>query len=125
MQILTILMTVIHVIVCFVIIGVVLLQSGKGQDIAAAFGGQGSQATFGPRGAATLLGKATTWCAVIFMITSITLSIVASRHVGGGGASGSVLSGEKTAPAQKAPAQQQPAAPATPANPAPAAPATK
>ncbi len=124
MQILTILMTVIHVIVCFVIIGVVLLQSGKGQDIAAAFGGQGSQATFGPRGAATLLGKATTWCAVIFMITSITLSIVASRHVGGGGTT-SVLSGEKTAPAQKAPAQQQPTNPAAPGSPAPAAPATK
>ncbi len=122
MQIFTILMTVVHVIVCFVIIGVVLLQSGKGQDIAAAFGGQGSQATFGPRGAATLLGKATTWCAVIFMITSITLSIIASRHVGGG--SGSVLSGEKSAPAQKAPAQQ-PAVPAAPASPVPAAPATK
>ncbi len=121
MQILTILMTVIHVIVCFVIIGVVLLQSGKGQDIAAAFGGQGSQATFGPRGAATLLGKATTWCAVIFMITSITLSIIASRHVAG---TGSVLSGEKAAPVQKAPAQQ-PVSPAAPGSPAPATPATK
>lgn len=101
MGILATLVLVIHVIVCFVIIGVVLLQSGKGQDIAAAFGGQGSQSAFGPRGAATLLGKATTWCAIIFMLTSMTLSIVASRHVGG---TGSVLSGEKPAPAQKAPA---------------------
>lgn len=115
------LVTAIHVIVCLFIIIVVLLQSGKGQDIAAAFGGQGSQATFGPRGAATLLGKATTWSAVIFMLTSITLSIVASRHVGG---TGSVLSGEKAAPVQKAPAQQ-PANPAAPGSPAPATPATK
>ena len=95
------LITAVHIIVCFVIIGVVLLQSGKGQDIAAAFGGQGSQSAFGPRGAATLLGKATTWCAVIFMLTSITLSILATRH---GASSGSVLSGEKPAPTQKAPA---------------------
>ncbi len=122
MQILTIVMTVIHVVVSFVIIGVVLLQSGKGQDIAAAFGGQGSQATFGPRGAATLLGKATTWCAVIFMITSITLSIAASRHVAGGG---SVLSGTKSVPTQNAPAQQQPSNPAAPGSPAPQTPATK
>ena len=56
-------------------------QSGKG-DIAAAFGGQGSQTAFGPRGAATVLTKTTTWCAVIFMLTSITLSIVASRKRG-------------------------------------------
>jgi preprotein translocase subunit SecG len=103
MGILATLVLVIHVIVCFVIIGVVLLQSGKGQDIAAAFGGQGSQSAFGPRGAATLLGKLTTWCAVVFMLTSITLSIVASRHVPG---NGSVLSGEKSAPAQQAPAKK-------------------
>lgn len=111
--------TAIHVIVCLFIIIVVLLQSGKGQDIAAAFGGQGSQATFGPRGAATLLGKATTWSAVIFMLTSITLSILASRM---SPQSNSVLSGTKSAPTQKAPAQQQPT---TPAAPAPTAPATK
>jgi preprotein translocase subunit SecG len=95
------LITAIHVVVCFVIIGVVLLQGGKGQDIAAAFGGQGSQAAFGPRGAATLLGKATTWCAIIFMLTSITLSIIASKHVAG---FSSVLGTEKSAPAQQAPA---------------------
>ncbi len=102
-----ILITAIHVIVCFVIIGVVLLQSGKGQDLAAAFGGQGSQSAFGPRGAATLLGKLTTWCAIIFMLTSITLSIMTTRRAA---SSGSVLSGEKPAPTQKAPAT-----PATPA----------
>src|SRR5512146_2491420 len=117
-----ILITIIHIIVSLFLIGVVLLQSGQSGDIAAAFGGMGSQTAFGPRGAATLLGKATTWCAVIFMITSITLSIIASRHVAG---TGSVLSGTKSAPTQKAPAQQQPTTPAAPASPAPAAPTTK
>ena len=57
------LVTLIHIFVCFFLIIVVLLQSGKSGDIAAAFGGQGSQTAFGPRGAATVLTKATTWCA--------------------------------------------------------------
>ena len=74
-----ILITTVHVIVCFFLIIVVLLQSGKSGDIAAAFGGMGSQTAFGPRGAATALSKATTWSTVIFMITSITLSVMASR----------------------------------------------
>ncbi len=113
--------TVLHVIVCFFIIIVVLLQSGKAGDIAAAFGGMGSQTAFGPRGAASLLEKATTWSAVIFMVTSITLSIYASRHTGGA----SVLQGVKPSSTQQ---QQRPVAPpATPAQPAPTnpAPATK
>src|SRR5712672_2362116 len=74
------LVTTIHILVCFFIIIVVLLQSGKSGDISAAFGGQGSQTAFGPRGAASALSKATTWSAVAFMVTSITLSIYASRH---------------------------------------------
>jgi preprotein translocase subunit SecG len=115
------LITIIHVIVCFFIIIVVLLQSGKGQDIAAAFGGMGSQTAFGPRGAATLLGKATTWSAVIFMVTSITLSIVAARRT----TSNSVLHGVKPAATQQAPVTQKPTAPpATPSTPAPTNPAT-
>ena len=69
----TILITVIHVIVCIFLIAVVLLQSGKSADIAAAFGGMGSQTAFGTRTAATVLSKATTWAAIIFMLTSITL----------------------------------------------------
>src|SRR3974377_841118 len=77
---LTVLITLIHVIVCLFLIIVVLLQSGKSGDLAAAFGGQGSQTAFGPRGAATALSRATTWSAIIFMITSITLSIYASRR---------------------------------------------
>ena len=69
------LITVVHIIVCFFLIIVVLLQSGKSGDIAAAFGGMGSQTAFGPRGAATALSRATTWSAIMFMVTSITLSI--------------------------------------------------
>ena len=109
------LFTSIHVIVCFFIIIVVLLQSGKAGDIAAAFGGMGSQTAFGPRGAASLLERATTWSAIMFMLTSITLSIFASRRTSVGG---SVLSGIRSVPTQKAPAPTPP-----PANP-PAAPAT-
>ena len=93
------LITIVHIIVCFFLIGVVLLQSGKSGDIAAAFGGQGSQTAFGPRGAATVLTKATTWSAIIFIVTSITLSILTARTRGH---SKSVLSD------QPAPTQSQP-----------------
>jgi preprotein translocase subunit SecG len=92
-----ILVTIIHVVVCLFLIAVVLLQSGKSGDVAAAFGGQGSQTAFGPRGAATALSKATTISAVLFMVTSITLSIYASRKTS---ASGSVLQGIQSAPAK-------------------------
>ena len=97
----------IHIIVCFFIIIVVLLQSGKSGDISAAFGGQGSQTAFGPRGAASALSKATTWSAVAFMITSITLSVYATRR----GGTASVLQGIKSQPvkSQPAPAQTPPA----------------
>jgi preprotein translocase subunit SecG len=100
--------TIVHVIVCLFLIIVVLLQSGKSADIAAAFGGMGSQTAFGPRGAATVLSKATTWAAVIFMITSITLSIFASRRP-----SSSVLQNVRTPPAKSAP-QKAPANAPTP-----------
>lgn len=103
-----ILVTIVHVIVCFFLIIVVLLQSGKAGDISAAFGGQGSQAAFGPRGAATALSKATTISAVLFMLTSITLSIYATKR----GGPGSVLQGVKSAPVKTQPAAPKPAAPA-------------
>jgi preprotein translocase subunit SecG len=74
--------TTIHVIVCLFLIGVVLLQQGKSADLAGAFGGQGSQTAFGPRGAANLLTKLTTWSAVIFMLTSISLFVLIGRHAG-------------------------------------------
>ncbi|MGA2645526.1 MAG: preprotein translocase subunit SecG [Candidatus Sulfotelmatobacter sp.] len=100
-----ILVTIIHVIVCLFLIIVVLLQSGKAGDISAAFGGQGSQAAFGPRGAATALSKATTISAVLFMLTSITLSVNAIKHAG----PRSVLQGERSAPAKTQPASPAPA----------------
>lgn len=98
------LVTAVHIIVCFFIIIVVLLQSGTSGDISAAFGGQGSQTAFGPRGAASALSKVTTWSAVAFMLTSITLSVYASRHT----SAGSVLQGVKTPPAKTAPATPAP-----------------
>lgn len=100
----------IHVVVCFFLIIVVLLQSGKAADLAGAFGGMGSQTAFGPRGAATVLSKATTVAAVAFMLTSITLSILATRR---GGTGSSVLDKEKTS-------TKAPAVPAKTTAPAPA-----
>ena len=73
---------IIHVIVCLFLIIVFLLQSGKAADLAGAFGGMGSQTAFGPRGSATLLSKATTISAIVFMLTSMSLSIVATRNAG-------------------------------------------
>jgi preprotein translocase subunit SecG len=100
------LITAIHIIVCLFLIIVVMVQSGQSGDIAAAFGGMGSQTAFGTRTAATMMTKATTWAAVIFMITSITLSVFAARH---SRSSGSVLEGTKSAPVKSAPAQKTPA----------------
>ena len=77
---LEIFLTVIHVFVCLFLIVVVLLQSGKAADLAGAFGGMGSQTAFGPRGAATMLSKATTFAAVVFMLTSIWLGVEAGRN---------------------------------------------
>jgi preprotein translocase subunit SecG len=74
-----ILITVIHVVVCLFLAVVVLLQSGKAADLAGAFGGMGSQTVFGPRGSATVLSKATTIAAALFMVTSLTLSILSTR----------------------------------------------
>ena len=74
------LVAIVHVVVCSFLIIVVLLQSGKGSDIAAAFSGQGSQTAFGPRGAATALSRATTWSAIIFMVTSLSLGIMALKQ---------------------------------------------
>ena len=104
-----ILITIVHIAVCLFLIIVVLLQSGKSGDIAAAFGGMGSQTAFGPRGAATALSRATTWSAIIFMVTSITLSVFASRHAG----TNSVLQGVKAAPVKTQPVKPG-APPATP-----------
>ncbi|GAB4409766.1 MAG: hypothetical protein OHK0021_19570 [Bryobacter sp.] len=93
MTILLIFLTVVHVIICLFLIGVVLLQSGKAADLAGAFGGMGSQTTFGPRAAATVLTKATTAAAALFMVTSLSLAILATNR-GAASTSDTVL--EKT-----------------------------
>jgi preprotein translocase subunit SecG len=80
-----ILVTIIHVIVSLFLIVVVLLQSGKAADLAGAFGGMGSQTVFGPRGSATVLTRATTISAIIFMCTSLSLAVLST----GGAATGS------------------------------------
>src|ERR1700677_76843 len=90
----------IHVLVCIFLIAVVLLQQGKSADLAGAFGGQGSQTAFGPRGAANLLTKLTAWGAVLFMVISLTLTILLARSSG----DHSVLSGTK--PTQTTPAKK-------------------
>src|SRR3989475_12412208 len=69
---------------CLVLIIVVLLQSGKAADLAGAFGGAGSQTAFGPRGAATVLSQATTWCAVMFMVCAMALALRSDRSAGQG-----------------------------------------
>jgi preprotein translocase subunit SecG len=111
------LLTIVHVLVCLFLIVVVLLQSGKAADLAGAFGGMGSQTAFGPRGSATLLSKATTASAILFMLTSLSLSIMATRR---SGTSGTILDkhpapvSTKTAPAGPVPLTVTPAAPGTP-----------
>ncbi len=94
-----ILLVILHIIVCLFLVGVVLIQQGKSADLAGAFGGQGSQTAFGPRGAANLLTRLTTWSAIIFMLTSIALTVVMSRSTH----NRSVLSDmpSQTAPAKK------------------------
>ena len=102
--------TTIHIIVCFILIIAVLLQSGKSADLAGAFGGIGSQTVFGPRGAGNILSKATTTCAVLFMVTSLGMWILSARGTK------SVVRGEE-APAvtetQKQPPDQKTQAAAT------------
>jgi preprotein translocase subunit SecG len=103
----------VHVLVCIFLIVVVLLQSGKAADLAGAFGGMGSQTAFGPRGSATLLSKATTISAVLFMITSLSLSIMATRSAGLGSTvlEGAPATAPKTGPAPVQIPVQQPVAP--------------
>ena len=94
MQIFFYFVIVVHVIVCFFLIGVVLIQQGRSADLAGAFGGQGSQTAFGPRAAANVLTRLTTWSAIIFMCTSISLVVLFVRSTG----THSVLEGPHSAP---------------------------
>jgi len=108
------LLTSFFVMNCLVLIIVVLLQSGKAADLAGAFGGAGSQTAFGPRGAATILSQATTWCAIMFMICAMALVLRTDKAVEQGG--GSVLqSVPKSEPAKKTPATSSTPVPVTPA----------
>jgi preprotein translocase subunit SecG len=100
------LLTILHVIVCLFLILVVLLQQGKSADWSGTFGGGSSQAAFGQRGTATVLTKATTAAAILFMVTSLALTILAGRP------------GSRSVVPTDAPA----AAPATPVTPAPGTP---
>jgi preprotein translocase subunit SecG len=119
----TVLLIILHIVISLFLILVVLVQQGKGADLAGAFGGGGSQTAFGARGATTLLHKLTTGFFIAFVLTSLALGILQGRP------RGSVMAGQAAAPATtttsttttSAPA---PAAPA-PATPAPAAPATQ
>jgi preprotein translocase subunit SecG len=95
MQFLVYFVVALHVIVCLFLIGVVLLQQGRSADLAGAFGGQGSQTAFGPRAAANVLTRLPPWSAVIFMLTSISLTILFVRSNG----SHSVLQGTTPASA--------------------------
>jgi preprotein translocase subunit SecG len=100
------------VVNCLFLIIVVLLQSGKAADIAGAFGGAGSQTAFGPRGAATVLSRATTWCAVMFMVCALALVLHTDKGVG---QSGSVLEKfSKPAPVKPAAPKTLPLQPGTP-----------
>jgi len=76
MNVLYYLVITVHILACLFLIAVVLLQQGKGQDLASAFGGGGSQTAFGPRGSATVLSRATTILAGVFMVTSLALSVM-------------------------------------------------
>src|SRR5690348_6119530 len=121
-----ILILIIHWLVCLFLVVVILLQSGKAAELAGAFGGMGSHTAFGPRGSATLLSKATTLSAVVFMCTSLALSILATRNAGLGT---TVL---ETAPAKQSmpaganpPAQGQKPGTVTPSMPGSPAPSGK
>ena len=109
-----VLLVILHIIVSIFLILVVLVQQGKGADLAGAFGGGGSQTAFGARGATTLLHKLTTAFFVLFVITSMTLAILQARP------RASVMEGQPAAAAPATPTQTAPAAPATPAPAAPA-----
>jgi preprotein translocase subunit SecG len=111
-----------HILVCGLLIIVVLLQSGEAADLAGAFGGAGSQTAFGPRGAATFLSKATTWCAIMFMLTSMAMTMRQNSTAAASGSSVLQQFSKTAKPATAAPAAPAPATPNS-STPAPTAPA--
>jgi preprotein translocase subunit SecG len=118
------LLTAFFVLNCLVLIIVVLLQSGKAADLAGAFGGAGSQTAFGPRGAASVLSQATTWCAVMFMVCALAMVVRVDRSVEEGGGGGSVLQQFARPKGKPTPVPVNPApTPTTPQSTVPQAPA--
>ena len=120
----SIILIVVHIVVCVALIMIVLLQTGKGADMGAAFGGGGSQTLFGSTGASTFLSKATTIAAIVFMLTSLVLAYLSSHRTADSimqsapapveqtaPVQGEVGQQESTAPAQSAPAAQEQTAP--------------
>jgi preprotein translocase subunit SecG len=103
---------------CMILIIVVLLQSGKAADLAGAFGGAGSQTAFGPRGAATILSQATTWCAIMFMVCALAMVVRVDRAVDAGGG-GSILEKYSKPAPKSAPVTSVPVTPAPQSTPAP------
>jgi preprotein translocase subunit SecG len=112
----SLLLIIIHVFVCIALIMIVLLQTGKGADMGAAFGGGASQTLFGSTGASTFLSKATTAAAIIFMITSLSLAYMSSNKSG----SSIMKNVETPIEQQAAPAAPEAGSTAAPAAPAPA-----
>jgi preprotein translocase subunit SecG len=115
------------VVNCLFLIIVVLLQSGKAADIAGAFGGAGSQTAFGPRGAATILSRATTWCAIMFMVCAFALVLRTDKSVEQGGSVLQQVSkpAPKAVPAKPQTTTPQPGAPASSTAPAGQTPAQR
>ena len=107
---------------CLVLIIVVLLQSGKAADLAGAFGGAGSQTAFGPRGAANVLSKATTWCAVMFMLCAMAMVLRTDKAVGQGSSILEKVSKPAPKPAPATPGAKPATTPTTTPSTAPPAP---
>jgi len=114
---LNILLTVVHILVCFALIGIVLLQHGKGADMGAAFGGS-SQTVFGSSGATTFLGKLTAGAAIVFMFTCLGLTYAATHRYKSSIMKDAAPAAKPAAPAPAAPMAPAPAVPAAPAAPA-------
>ncbi len=116
----SIILVIVHVAVCIALIMIVLLQTGKGADMGAAFGGGGSQTLFGSTGASTFLSKATTVAAIVFMLTSLVLAYMSSHRT-----ADSIMPQSPAPVEQTAPAAPSEAAPQESSAPAPAAPAAQ
>ena len=116
----SIILIIVHIVVCVALIMIVLLQTGKGADMGAAFGGGGSQTLFGSTGASTFLSKATTVAAIVFMLTSLVLAYMSSHR-----AADSIMPQSPAPLEQAAPAAPGETAPQESSAPAPSAPAAQ